>query len=411
MAGEQALQLQDNIQRRARLRTGFSPGVPVNKYELFAGRAEQVKDVYDAIMTDGRHVILYGERGVGKTSMAQVLHEFLEASGLHGLTVKTINCDRTDNFTTLWQKAFREMVCDGQDKDGLLDAVLDKEIIAPDDIRFVLNRLGGSRIVIFDEFDKLINDEARILFADTIKNLADHAVPTTLLLVGVGDTVDELIAEHRSIERSLVQVRMPRMAKDELGDIVDRGFGKAEMTSDEGAKDLIVVLSQGLPFYTHYLGLYSGFKTLDRNKLEVGIMDVADSTVGIVSKAHHVRTSYLAAISSSQRNVYPQVLLACALAKTDEAGFFNASDVGTPLSEITGKRYGVEFYTRHLKAFCEKDRGAVLVRVGPAFRIRYRFSDALMQPYIILDGMAKGMLSLQMLLKLMRGGATSALVH
>ncbi len=403
------MELQDNIKKRARLREGFSPGIPIDKYELFAGRMEQARDVYDASVTPGRHVLLYGERGVGKTSMAKVLHEFLEASGIHGLTVKTINCDRTDDYTTLWQKAFREMVSDGQEKDGLLDAVLDKENIAPDDVRFVLSRLDGSRIAIFDEFDKLKNDEARILFADTIKNLADHDVPTTLMLVGVADTVDELITEHRSIERSLVQVRMPRMTRTELGEIVDRGINKAGMTIEEGAKDLIVLLSQGLPFYTHYLGLYSGLRALDQNRSRIELMDVADSTVGIISKAHHVRSAYLTAVSSSQRNIYPQVLLACALAQTDELGFFNASDVSDPLLDLTGKRYGVEYYTRHLKAFCEEDRGEILVKVGPAFRVRYRFSDALMQPYIILDGIAKGTLPIEVIIKRSRrNAATSA---
>jgi Cdc6-like AAA superfamily ATPase len=394
------VQFEDNVELRNKLRLGFSPGLPIDRYELFAGRSHQVREVYDAVITAGRHVLLYGERGVGKTSMAKVLHEFLEGVGIHGLTVRTINCDRTDDFTTLWQKAFREMLSDGQDKDGMIAALLEKEAIVPDDIRFVFSRLDGSRIVIFDEFDKLGIDAARILFSDTIKNLADHGVPSTLLLVGVVDTVDELIAEHRSIERSLVQVRMPRMDREELREIVRRGTRKADMTVEDQARELIVLLSHGLPFYTHYLGLYSGFRALDRNRTTITTEDVADSTVGIISKAHHVRSAHLTAVSSAQKNLYAQVLLACALAETDELGFFNASDISRPLSEITGKRYGVEYFTRHLKAFCQDDRGKILVRVGPAFRVRYRFADALMQPFVILDAIAKGTVSLETILKL-----------
>jgi Cdc6-like AAA superfamily ATPase len=399
----------DNVQRRARLRTGFSPGIPIDKYELFAGRVEQVRDVYDAIVSAGRHVILYGERGVGKTSMAKVLHEFLEGAGISGLAVRTINCDRTDDYTTLWRKAFREMAADEQNE--LLDEILKRDEIVPDDIRYILSRLDGSRIVIFDEFDKLEIDEARILFADTIKNLADHAVPSTLLLVGVADTVDELIAEHRSVERSLVQVRMPRMARDELAEIVQRGIAKADMSIDDAARELIVTLSHGLPFYTHYLGLYSGLRALDKNKTKIDPLDVADSTVGIISKAHHVRSAHLMAVSSSQKTIYPQVLVACALAPRDELGFFNASDISRALSEVTSKRYGVEDYTRHLKALCEESRGQVLERVGPPFRVRYRFRDALMQPFVILDGMAKGLISLDTILKLNREIANMAGAH
>jgi hypothetical protein len=45
----------------------------------------------------------------------------------------------------------------------------------------------------------------------TIKTLSDNAssIKTTLILVGVADSVDELIGEHQSIERAIKQVPMP----------------------------------------------------------------------------------------------------------------------------------------------------------------------------------------------------------
>lgn len=398
----------ENIAKRNKLRQEFTPGRPVDKYRLFAGRREQVDDVYDAVMTEGMHVLLYGERGVGKTSLAQVLHQFLEKANIFSLSVKTINCDRTDDFSTLWQKAFREMNAEGHSAKEMLEAVLEKELIAPDDVRFLLSRLDGSSIIIFDEFDKLPDPQSRVLFADTIKNLADHAVSTTIMLVGVADTVDELIAEHKSIERSLSQVRMPRMAPNEIMEIIERGFGNVEMEVSNKAKHLIVLLSQGLPFYAHYLGLYSGLSALDQNRNIVETLDVSESTVKIVGKAHHVQTSYLQAISSSQKNnIYKKVLLACAMAHTDEAGFFSASEVSFPLSFIMGKRYEVQDYIKHLKNFGKEDRGKIIIPAGPPNRVRYRFADALMQPYVILDGIAKGMLSVDEMLKARESASAS----
>lgn len=394
------MDFEQNIAKRAGLRQEFTPGRPVDKYRLFAGRRDQVDDVYDAVVTDGMHVLLYGERGVGKTSLAQVLHQFLERAKVYSLNVKTINCDRTDDFTTLWLKVFREMNAEGHTAKDMLNAVLEKELIAPDDVRFFLSRLDGNSLIIFDEFDKLPDPQSRVLFADTIKNLADHAVNTTIMLVGVADTVDELISEHKSIERSLSQVRMPRMASDEILEIIDRGFNNSQMEVSLPAKRLIVLLSQGLPFYAHYLGLYSGLAALDQNRTVVELIDVSDSTMKIVKKAHHVQTSYLSAVSSAQKNsIYPKVLLACAMAHTDEAGFFSASEVSQPMSEISGKRYEVQDYLKHLKNFCNEDRERILIAVGPPNRRRYRFADALMQPYVILDGIAKGMLSVNTILK------------
>jgi hypothetical protein len=69
------------------------------------------------------------------------------------------------------------------------------------------------------------------------------------------------------------------------------------------------------------------------------------------------------------------------------------------MSEISGKRYEVQDYLKHLKNFCNEDRERILVAVGPPNRRRYRFADALMQPYVILEGIAKGMLSVNTILK------------
>src|SRR5438876_9534782 len=87
----------------------FRPGTPIDKYDLFAGRIEQVKDVVNATIQPGRHVIIFGERGVGKTSLAKVISEILSQAGVRVLDSGPIDCDGTDDFSTLWHKIFREL--------------------------------------------------------------------------------------------------------------------------------------------------------------------------------------------------------------------------------------------------------------------------------------------------------------
>jgi Cdc6-like AAA superfamily ATPase len=395
---------------RKALRAAFSPGTPIDRYELFAGRLEQVEEVNEAVMLPGRHVILFGERGVGKTSLARVLAEVLALAGIHVMSPKTINCDGTDDFTSLWVKAFREMpLMLTNDSDSgvstlegvrtLEDYLPSEESVLPDDVRYVLTRLKQPSIVIFDELDRLQNNDARLLMADTIKNLSDHGVNTTVVLVGVAETVDELLSEHRSIERSLTQVRMPRMTKTELTQILDHGYDQAGMTIEDKAKTLVVHLSQGLPFYTHYLGLHSGLKAVEQKGKTVTVVHVVEATTAVVTKAHNIRSAYLTAISSPQKNLYPEVLLACALAATDELGYFSASDVVEPLSLIMRKESKVQDFIRHLREFTKSARGSVLMQIGGERRIRYRFIDALMQPFVIIDGIAKGRLPIELFLR------------
>jgi MoxR-like ATPase len=62
-------------QLRTKIFNVFLPGTPISDFDFFAGRKQQMNAVTSAIMQPGRHAILFGERGVGKTSLAKVLVE------------------------------------------------------------------------------------------------------------------------------------------------------------------------------------------------------------------------------------------------------------------------------------------------------------------------------------------------
>jgi Cdc6-like AAA superfamily ATPase len=91
----------------------------------------------------GEHGIIYGERGVGKTSLANVLTEFLKGLGLKSLTSVRVNCDVRTTFSELWTRIFRELQLSevqpnpNNDEDQLALAIPDKHI-SPDDVRYML---------------------------------------------------------------------------------------------------------------------------------------------------------------------------------------------------------------------------------------------------------------------------------
>jgi len=53
----------------------FRPSGPVDKGDLFQGRTGQIVQMAQTIVTPGRHGVIYGERGVGKTSLSAVSSE------------------------------------------------------------------------------------------------------------------------------------------------------------------------------------------------------------------------------------------------------------------------------------------------------------------------------------------------
>ena len=64
--------LMESPERELRLGEVFTPSAPIDRLRLFAGRDQQRLAVLDAILQRGRHAVLFGERGVGKTSCANI---------------------------------------------------------------------------------------------------------------------------------------------------------------------------------------------------------------------------------------------------------------------------------------------------------------------------------------------------
>jgi hypothetical protein len=107
-----------------------------------------------------------------------------------------------------------------------------------------------------------------------------------------------------------------------------------------------------------------------------------------------IRDSYHKATMSPRKdNLYSTVLLACAIAQGDEQGYFAAANVRGPMFHVTGQRYEIPSFSRHLHDFCEANRGGVLRRIGDRHSYRFRFTNPLLQPYVIMKGIADGKIS------------------
>jgi Cdc6-like AAA superfamily ATPase len=361
----------------------FSPGAPIDEQELFAGRADQVRELISAVYQRGQHAIVFGERGVGKTSLANTFTKFMHAP-LSRVIATRVNCDGIDDFSNIWHKAVEDW-----DISPLLP-----ERVTPDDVRRALREIAANNIaiIVLDEFDRLRDPSATRLIADTIKTLSDHSVAATVIIVGVADSVSDLIKEHASIGRALIEIPMPRMRHDELREIIEKRLARLGMHIEPKSERAIVIYSQGLPHYTHLLGLFSAQAAIERRSKTITNRDIETSIQRCLNKAQQsIREAYDRATASPRRdNLFKQVLLACALAEKDDLGYFTASSVAQPMSNIMERRYEIPNFAQHLKDFCDKKRGPILEQRGSTRRFRYRFCDPLMQPYITLLGLRDG---------------------
>jgi hypothetical protein len=378
-------------QRLFDLRAAFTPSGPVTALSAFSGRGSQLLKATGGIAQPGRHVIVYGERGVGKTSLSNVLVDAVGRIG--GANVRRsvrVNCTVGATFGSLWSEAVLGLGVEVPEGWAHVAPT-------PEMIRRALERVEPPSVVIFDEYDRLDDDDALSLMADTVKTLSDNLVRSKVVIVGVGDTIDELVGEHESVRRALEQVLVPRMTPVEVADVVTSRLQIVSMQITDSALARVVRLAEGLPSYAHALPLEAATCAVMDDRLTVELHDIEVATAEIVAN-HTSRSSYFRATRSPRPdNNYAAVLAACALAPKDELGYFSPVDVRQPLSAILGRPVDIPAFARHLGGFLGEDRGAVLARIGEPRRYKYRFRDPMLQPFALMAAINAGLIETRLI--------------
>ena len=388
--------------RHMRLDTVFRPAAPVDRDELFAGRDHERWTLLEAIRSLGSHAVIYGERGIGKTSLAATTCDHCNRDGRVAVR---ITCDVGDNFASIWQKFLDECLiylASHPETPPELRAAIEQaaevighEDVGPAHVRVALRHILSHReVVIFlDEFDQVADTGTLALISNLIKMLSDQIEPATLIPVGVAESVDRLIRGHQSIGRNLVQVRMPRMSRKELRDIALRGFERLDMYANEASLRFIAGMPRGFPQYAHILAQEGARQALmSRTRHITGAHVFAGLELGMKKVDHSLASAYDEATYSPKPSRFEAVLMACVLADTDEFGYFSPADLRQPFSNLIGESVGVERFNPHLVRLSE-ERGQILTQVGGARKHRYRFTDPLMEPYVLLKGIDSGMIT------------------
>ncbi|WFF07012.1 ATP-binding protein [Micromonospora sp. WMMD1076] len=399
----------------ATLKTIFRPSSPVDDRELFRGRRGELARVISAVQELGQHAVIFGDRGVGKTSLAYMAKDsFRSASPDASLAVR-IPCSADDNFASIWKKFIPRVVAEldllpeemRESIQPLVDRsedILDFDELGPESVGRALHVLANAvpLLVVLDEFDRIGDIGSAQLFSDLVKTISDDLVRCTLLIVGVADNVDDLIANHRSVERAIRQISMPRMSPEELREVVVGGFATfatrsgVEIRLAERVVNAIVHLSQGLPYYAHLLAGSIGEIALIDGVQDVDFMILPRALSRALDEAQQsIRSQYTEAVSSARQNAqFPMTLLACALTRVDDVGYFAPADVRTPLAELTGTYRDTSYFLHHLRRFADEPSW-ILDTKGEGRRVRYRFSNPLMRPFVLMKGFRDGYLDPQ----------------
>lgn len=270
---------------RLKLRDAFTPAQPVADIRHLAGRTTVLRSLIRSLEDQRLHVVLYGERGIGKTSLLRALTELgQEAQYL----VRYTSCGEESDFSTLFRSvietipllyhADHDPTAAEIEQGKSLDSLLPAGTLSANQISDLFARLSGTRVlIILDEFDRSPHSGFRRSIAELIKNMSDRSIRVQLVIAGVASNLAELVEHIPSIRRNIFGLRVPAMEAEEIRQLIEIGEHASGMTFDDKAVQLITSFSCGSPYLASLLGQHAGMSAIDRGAREAGTVDVAEA--------------------------------------------------------------------------------------------------------------------------------------
>lgn len=398
----------------------FTPASEVTDPKRFAGRGGELQALATALQSQGVQIVIYGNRGVGKSSLAlqlellalgsQEVAERLRAAPDEPLDFLTIyfRCDDSirsvpqlllrllsdDEALAAWVP-FRVVQKEGAEElGGKLDVkVLSLSGSSANSITSKIEELDTDVVSVFQNvlthvIDSGVARDGVLLIVDEFDRVQDRAGMASLLkvlaprgvkfaLVGVATNVQELILDHESVARQLADgtVEVPPMPEAEMQEIFDRAeaFLDTRYSFDDEARAWITAISRGHPFYVHLVGKHALLKAIDRGETEVSesIAREALGDIALKGSAPVQETLYKTAIGHS----YVREVVLKAFAGVEDYEIHTTELYARLAKDLNVDPGAISVYVGHLAS---PKYGAVLEKTRDRY---YRFTDSLFKAY------------------------------
>lgn len=322
---------------RAKLRRAFTPSQPVGDSRMFAGRKDILKRVIRHIEDQRLHIVLYGERGIGKTSL---LHMLTQAAHEARYIVVYTSCGANSTFDETFRAAsadipllfhagFAPTAAEAEGGQSLAD-LLPADPLSPRKFGDLCAKLTGTRVlIILDEFDRCESGAFRRDVAELIKNLSDRLGRVQLVLAGVAGDLSELVEHIPSIRRNIFAMEISKMPDNEIQQIIDNGERASGLTFDPASSALVIAVAQGSPYIANLLCHHASHTALDKTRSIVTPPDVAVAVDQALDEfqARIAKSTLAVIVRLTERGFGEAMALAAKAATQATDGQFTAADV------------------------------------------------------------------------------------
>lgn len=250
---------------RHNMSQAFTPSQPVSSINRFAGRAALLSRVIRAIEDQQLHVVIYGDRGIGKTSLMRVVSELARRARY---VVHFTSCGEQSEFSETFRAVASQiqLLYDGKvapgtddvERGGTLADRLPTGDFTVSQLTAVFEAISGTRVLILlDEFDRAESPRFRASVAELIKNLSDRSIRVQIIIAGVASNLTELIAHIPSIRRNIIGISLPNLGVDEIRDMVSIAQQHGSPNFSNSAIAELAEASGGLPYLAALIGQHA----------------------------------------------------------------------------------------------------------------------------------------------------------
>lgn len=396
-----------------RLNHFVHPSEEISIPDQLIGRDEQLLRLRNCFESPGAHAFVWGQRGVGKTSLVHsACAKFDETVSL----AAAVACEEKSTPSILISDVFRKIVSDGKIRTGdksyinrlsvfglsiagnigkiSHDFSIKSVNYASDLLNTIMPQGDGTKkyAVIFDEFDKIQNQETVKFFTDLVKQLSVDSVSTKLIFCGVASNLNDLIGAHESVDRYIHAVELKPLGYDHIKEVVNRIFENFSLKPNNGQAWRISQISCGFPHFAHlicreiinicYEDQHKGPR-ITESIYKRGIYRAARGAALRLQKDYETATT-------KPSRVYVEALWAAANGPHLERQFKEISEDYLKIfleSNQSPQKCDSKNIRRYLNNLCQISHGAPLTRRSPGW---YKFNDPMFRSYVRMMAHCEG---------------------
>jgi Novel STAND NTPase 1 len=379
----------------------FTPTRPKRAYKDFSGRRDMIEAVIQAVEEEKTHVVLLGEKGIGKTSLANIVGECAKEAGY---LVARVTCSADLTFEHLMRsilEQFSDRIAEAPVGDllqkrlgatDLIDLIEGEVFDVPSAIRVFQKLAENQAVVLIDDFERIECNDFKVKIAELMEVLSDQGAWLSLLIFARGARAVDILPDAFETVPNVTWLKLQPMTEEECGHIIRRGAASVGIRFDDPVVDALINLSQGVPSALQWLCLLSIRKATQRYASDVELQDLAE-IVGLAANKVDPKLSacYDDLCGSNRGRSIDDTLYLAVQTPTDPNGLFSTDSMSQISFDAIGRSM-VELPLHKALSKLSKNGGdqpPILEKVQASGGTCYRFVSPTMRSIVMMKNVGR----------------------